>query len=509
MKDFYSVADVRNADGAAEHDYGIPSALLMENAAAHATARIMLRAPRGGSVVLLAGGGNNGGDAFASARQLLSEGRCVAVFKTAEDASYKNDAAMNLAILKRFEYVQIYDADKCQPAFIKAALDKADCIGDALLGTGSHGAPRGKIAELIELLSGYDNIISFDIPSGIDPESGGVFSPCVKASETITFLAPKTGMGLFPAAAMCGEIHIGSIGVPPRNILPAEPELSLWDEGGLPSLLPAIPQDIHKTARGALLIFSGSSEYRGAPLLCARGALRAGSGVVYLAVPDFIAPYASEKLPEAIVIALPTKAGNVMPQESAELFAAYMDKCGAAAIGPGCGREEGCGEIFGWFWKSWQKKLIIDADMLYFLALKKDSLKMRDNVLITPHSGEAANILGISPQEVDSSRMASVRSLAETAGTALLKGRRTLIASRGKTTVCASAAGAPSLAVPGSGDVLTGAAGALASAGLPLEQAALAAAVSHGAAGEKLFKKYGPRGSLASEIADELPYFLR
>ena len=145
--------------------------------------------------------------------------------------------------------------------------------------------------------------------------------------------------------------------------------------------------------------------------------------------------------------------------------------------------------------------------MLFFFAEGGKNLAPRRDALITPHGGEAARILQTTPDEVEASRLDSARRLAVMAGAALLKGRRTLIASEGP--VRAVCAGSPALAVPGSGDVLTGVAGAFMAAGMTPAEAACAAALAHGTAGERLFQKYGARGALAAEIADEIPYSLR
>ena len=129
------------------------------------------------------------------------------------------------------------------------------------------------------------------------------------------------------------------------------------------------------------------------------------------------------------------------------MIAEWMPRCGAAAIGPGMGRGEEAGELFSWFWNNWRAPLLIDADMLYFFARNLDELKERDNVLLTPHGGEAARILGVSAAEVGASREKSARALTRKAGQALLKGRNTLIASSsGELRMIA--AGSPALAVP-------------------------------------------------------------
>ena len=273
-------------------------------------------------------------------------------------------------------------------------------------------------------------------------------------------------------------------------------------------MLPPLSRSIHKTERGSLLICAGSAAYRGAPLLAALGALRAGAGLVYLAVPEFIASEISAALPEAVILPLPARGGAVAAEEAEAMIAEWMPRCGAAAIGPGVGRGDEAGELFSWFWNNWRAPLLIDADMLYFFARDFDKLEERVDVMLTPHGGEAARILGVSAAEVGASREKSARALTKKAGYALLKGRNTLIASlSGELRMIA--AGSPALAVPGSGDVLSGVAGALMASGLSIMDAATAAALAHGAAGERLEKKNGVRGTLAREIADEIPQLLR
>ncbi|MEG1913062.1 MAG: NAD(P)H-hydrate dehydratase [Cloacibacillus sp.] len=510
MENFYRPEDIRQADVTASLEYGVPSILLMENAARGAVCEAVKIAKDSDKFVLLAGCGNNGGDAFAAARLLAICGKEAVVIKTDGDEKYKNDAAVNLGLLRRFAMpsVKIFDSERLEDAKIAELYAGAGCVVDGLLGTGTRGAPRKEAARLIGLLKGRAGVLALDIPSGIDPVTGEVYQPCVRAEATVTFLAAKTGMALFPAAQMCGRIITAHIGVPKDKVLPDAPELRVYFPSDLRGMLPEMPQDVHKTRRGSLLIFSGSEKYKGAPLLVARGALRAGAGIVYLAVPDFIAPHAASELPEAIVVALPTtEDGKINAQEAIRLFGELSLVCTAAAAGPGCGRGAECGEIFSWLWNEWKKPLLLDADMLFFFAEDGRNLTPRRDALITPHGGEAARILQTTPDAVEASRLDSVRRMVVKAGAALLKGRRTLIASEGP--VRAVCAGSPALAVPGSGDVLTGVAGAFMAAGMAPAEAACAAALAHGTAGERLFQKYGARGALATEIADEIPYSLR
>lgn len=510
MQKYYFPADIRRADVVAAEECGVPSVVLMENAAKSAAREAELLADGvRGPFVVLAGVGNNGGDGFAAARHLLIGGADVVVLKCADDERYKNDAAVNLSILRRLksEKLRICDTPEMTDAEISALLDEAACVMDGLLGTGTTGAPRKEAARLLALLDGRQNVVALDIPSGIDPASGAVYEPCAKAAVTVTFLAPKFGMAFEPAKSVCGKVVTADIGVPPFALLPEEPALTLLTGGDMRSLMPQLPRDVHKTQRGNVLIIAGSAEYRGAPLLAARGALRAGAGLVFLAVPEFIAPYASERLPEAIVVPLAVKSGEILSRDAENVLSEIAPKCGSVVAGPGCGRSDGADELFVWLWHRCALPMLLDADMLWFFARHRAELPPRGDVLLTPHSAEAGRILGMSAAEVDSQRAECARKLTYKTGNALLKGRDTLVASGCGLKMIG--AGSPVLAVPGSGDTLSGIIGAFIASGMSVGDAAAAGALAHAKAGEALEAKRGVRGTLATEIADEIPSILR
>lgn len=512
MEKYYLPSDVRKADENAA-SYGLPTVVLMENAAkAAAHLAVEMAGGTNGRFVILAGRGNNGGDGFAAARHLLILGvSSVTILKTAPDEKYGGDAATNLAVLRAFAdpRVEILDTPNIYAdEDIYALICGASCVMDGLLGTGTHGAPRGEAARIIKLLEGTGHILALDIPSGIDPESGVVYDPCVKAEATATFLVPKLGMAFEPAADVCGKIVTADIGMIPDKILPSRAALNVLDKSDLQAMLPRISRDIHKTMRGNLMIFGGSFEYRGAPLLAARGALRAGGGLVFAAVPDFIAPYMAQTLPEVIPLPLPTKDGEIDGEAAFSVISEWLPKCTAVAAGPGCGRGAGAEYIFEKLWNECHLPMLLDADMLWFFAKHKDSLTPRDNVILTPHSAEAGRILGLGAGEVNATRAKSAAALAEKTGFALLKGQRTLIASRDNSMMMINA-GSPALAIPGSGDVLSGVVGAFIASGMAVDNAAAVGALAHAIAGEHLEERIGLRGSLAREIADEIPAVLR
>lgn len=283
-------------------------------------------------------------------------------------------------------------------------------------------------------------------------------------------------------------------------------KVSYYKRDKLKELLKPVPRDIHKGNRGGVLVVGGSWNYRGAPTLAALGALRAGAGLVVLAVPDFIADTASALLPEAVFVPLRTM-NNTIEMDSLELCVSEWGKrCDSAVFGPGLGRRVSIGLMTEWFWNNWNKPLLLDADALYFLSTTSYKLPLREDSVITPHSGEAAAILGVTPAEVNRARETFAQRLAQKAGVAVLKGMCTIVAKTGENRVIDE--GSPSLAVPGSGDVLSGAIGAFLASGITPFDAATAGALLHAAAGSDIEARQGTRGALAREIADALPFIL-
>lgn len=280
--------------------------------------------------------------------------------------------------------------------------------------------------------------------------------------------------------------------------------VSYYESENLATLLKPLPRDTHKGEKGGVLILGGSDSYRGAPVLAALGALRAGAGYVVLAVPDFMADAASVSVPEAVFAPLATSGGVIAEASVRRVLRQWENKCGCAVFGPGIGRDASLRGVTGLVWNEWNKPLLLDADALFFFASLKCELRARDNAVITPHSGEAGTILGLTAEEVNSSRLVSAQKLTDKAGVAVLKGMGTIVASKDEKRIIKE--GSPALAVPGSGDVMSGAAGAFLASGCAPVDAATAGALLHAVAGSRLEAKKGARGILAREIADELPF---
>lgn len=508
MMNYYDPEHIREADVLAVEKYGVPSLSLMENAGTNAAREVLKRYPDALSFLILAGPGNNGGDGFVAARAFLSKGLGVTVILSSDIDAYRGDAKISLDSLIRLKDQNCTIKCSCDLSDreLREASATADCMIDSLLGTGSKGAPRGEVERLIRLCKSNRAVVALDIPSGIDPMTGKIYDPCVKADLTVTFLAAKWGMCFSPAYEICGTVVTADIGISPDKVLADKESILSFVKEDIRQFLPVVQRDIHKGKRGGLLIVGGSVNYRGAPLLAGLGALRSGAGLVVLALPDFMIDSASLFLPEAILVPLKTKGDEILPGSAAEAVLAWEKRCGACVIGPGLGRSASSGSVIEWFWKNWNKPLLVDGDGLYFLS-GDNKPAYREDAALTPHSGEAALLLGITPEEVNMARMEAASSMLQIAGTVLLKGMDTVVCSKGKK-ITIIKDGSPSLSVPGSGDVLSGAAGAMMASGMPIRDALLVAASAHAAAGSLLEKKYGVRGTLAREIADALPFAL-
>ncbi len=506
---YFYPEDVRNADALAVQKYGIPSIQLMENAGTNAAREVLKKFPDALNLLILAGTGNNGGDGFTAARAFLGKGLRVTVILSTDIESYKGDAKTSLDSLIKLKDANctIKNSRNLSDRDLSVLFSDCDCIIDSLLGTGSKGAPRGEAERLIRLSENFGPIVAFDIPSGINLMNGEIYTPCIKAALTTTFLAAKRGMCLSPAYEMCGEVVVVDIGISQDKVLEDCKSIFSFEKDDISHYLPSIKRNIHKGKRGGVLIVGGSTNYRGAPLLAGLGALRSGAGLAILAIPDYMVDSAAILLPEAIFLPLRTIGDEIIPESAAETIIKWEGRCGACVIGPGLGRGASSEALIEWFWKKWKKPLLVDGDGLHFLPRKADKPDFRKDAVLTPHCGEAAAILGTTPEEVGRDRIAAAEAMTETAGTVLLKGMDSVVCSKEYIPTVIKG-GSPVLAIPGSGDVLSGSVGALIASGMKLHDALTVGAAAHAAAGTLLEKKYGLRGALAREIADALPFTL-
>ena len=500
----YTAAEMRRTDAAAIKGVGIPGAVLMERAGMAVAKHLLESFCEDHCFVILAGKGNNGGDGFVCARHLLEAGAGVRVLAAAPAAGYSGDARTNLKILGKLGL-------KVQHLPSAAALSAAlatDCVVvDAIFGTGFSGEPRGKAAEFIAAaaaarLDGAP-VVAIDIASGVDASTGEVAGTALPADATVTFHAPKVGHFVAPGSYLTGDLVLADIGIPEECGAPAGNYLPAVD--ALAAVIPLKMDYDHKFSTGRVLLAGGSTGLTGALCMSAGAALRAGAGVVSVAVPASLNPVFEQKLLE--VMSLPQEdagAGYLLEGSAGELAqsAAAFD---CVALGPGLGRYPESAALARRFALAFEQPLVLDADGLNAFAGKLASLKKRPApTVLTPHAGELARLLGIDAAAVAAHRLDHARAAARKAGVVVvLKGSATIITD-GRVTVL-NPTGNPGLATAGSGDVLTGTIAALLAKGLEPLVAAAAGVYLHGAAADLAADDSSQDNLVASDLIDYLP----
>ncbi len=494
---------MRAADEAAIRG-GVPSARLMENAATALAEELLALYPLWRRVVVVCGPGNNGGDGLAAARLLDARGLGVSVFTLQDPSLYRGDAAENASRARQAGLLLLPLSDEKVRRAFRRSLAEADGIVDALFGTGLSRGLEGLASRVVSAInSARRPVVSADLPSGLSAESGRLIGPCVSASLTVAFAAAKHCHAFPPARERCGRLVVRDIGISRKILDRQKSPLRLIEEEDVRSLLPARPAGSHKADFGRLGIIAGSRGKAGAAVLAARGALRAGAGLVTVFCPASIETVIVTALPEAMTRGLPDREGALDRRGARELLEALRGLDGAVA-GPGLGTAPDTVALLRQLLKS-RLPLVCDADALNAFAGNPRAFWRRAPTVLTPHPGEAARLLDCLSQDVQTDRLAAATSLArKSRSVVLLKGYGSLTATpQGRVTV--NPTGTPLMATAGAGDVLAGAIGALLACGLQAEAATTAAAYLHGAAGERLARTLGDAGLLAAELADALP----
>jgi hydroxyethylthiazole kinase-like uncharacterized protein yjeF len=471
---------------------GTPGIALMEKAG-RAVADAASRYPHGVPLVIVAGPGNNGGDGFVAARVLAERGYSVRVLLAGEAARLKGDAA---------EAARRWNGP-IAPAS-PAALGGAGLIIDALFGAGLDRPIEGELRALVEAMNASGApVIAVDLPSGINGATGAIMGAAVEASETVTFFRRKVGHLLMPGRRHCGRVAVAAIGIPSEVLTEVKPRTFVNAPALWAKRFPRPQLDGHKYARGHAVVVSGDLAHTGAARLAARGALRAGAGLVTVASPR-----------EALVVnAAANLAVMVRPVDGpAELERLLADRrLNAVVLGPG----RGVGEPVLMETKvvlAGERAVVLDADALtsfsecpqaLFEAIRERS--ERAPTVLTPHEGEFARLFKHLPEvTAQPSKLERARAAAKVSGaTVLLKGPDTVVAAAdGRAAIAENAP--PELATAGSGDVLAGFVAALLAQGMPGFEAACAAVWLHGECGAEA----GP-GLIAEDLPEAVPKVYR
>jgi ADP-dependent NAD(P)H-hydrate dehydratase / NAD(P)H-hydrate epimerase len=496
MEPLPTADEMRATDAWAIEQRGVPSLDLMERAGV-GLAHVVARNAPAGRIAIVCGKGNNGGDGLVAARILRQAGRNVQVLAVWPVETLRGDAAAQLERLP---------GDAPVP-FEAGRLDGAHAVVDALLGTGSTGAPRDPAGAVIEAINATSaRVIAADVPSGVNASTGEVEGAAIRAVATATFHRAKPGLWIHPGKAHAGTVEVIDIGIPPGA--PAEPDIGLIAAGVLAEMPRRTPEST-KFSSGNVFVIGGSTGLTGAPTMAAMAAMRAGAGYVTVGAPASLEATFSVRLLEAMLAGLPEQ-GGALTAEAVDPAVKAIRRADAVVLGPGLGRSEGAQAFARAMYERVDVPLVVDADGLNALAgIFRDELPQRRSpTVLTPHAGELGRLLGRKSAEIGAERLAHARAAAAHAqAIVVLKGDDTLVGEPAGL-VAISPGGAPGLATAGTGDVLSGVLGAMLAKGLEPHHAACAAVHAHLRAGRLAAEPHGPDAVVASDVIARLPQAL-
>src|SRR4051795_3325275 len=375
LEPLYAAQEMRDTDRWAIEDRGIPGMELMERAGA-AVAREVDPLRPDGPVAVVCGKGNNGGDGFVIGRLLREAGRDVRVLLAGDADGIKGDAAEALRRL----------GSDPEP-FVPESLQSAVVAVDALLGTGTTGAPRGAVGEAVEALARTQApVVAVDVPSGVDASTGEVEGAAVRADLTVTFHGHKAGLWINPGKGYAGEVRVADIGIPPGAGV--EHDVGLITD----AVLVDVPRRLApatKFTSGHVLVCGGSTGLTGAPCMASEAAMRAGAGYVTACVPASLNAIFEVKLTEVMTRPLPDRDGGLLPDGADTVLEEAERRGGALVLGPGAGREPATVSLLRDVAARASVALVLDADGLNAHAGELERLAGREApTVLPPHDGE-------------------------------------------------------------------------------------------------------------------------
>ena len=500
---------MREVDRAAIEELGIPSLVLMENAAIGVVEALGKVFGEAESAAVFCGPGNNGGDGLAVARHLSVRGWEVRIFLVTGGRELSTDAQVQLGICRKAELpvLELPTADRLGAAL--EAASECDLVVDALFGTGLTRPLEGLFAQVVDAINALPMpCVAVDLPSGLSASEAQPIGLHVKADLTVTFAAPKVAHVFPPAADAVGEMVVTDLGIPPRLVEDVEEEagdLHLLMGEELADLLPEREPGSHKGDYGHALIVAGSPGKAGAAILAARAAVRAGAGLVTAAVPEPILQTVDLGSIESMTLGLPAGASGHLLDEAAGIVLDAAEGKAVLALGPGLGQEPATVASIRRIALDCPLPLVLDADGLNAFAGRAGDLAARRvETVLTPHPGELGRLLGVSTVQIQEDRVAAARGAAEETGAiVVLKGHLTLVASG--TAVFVNPTGNPGMATGGSGDVLTGLIAGLIAQGLDALDATVLAVYLHGLAGDLAAGRVGETALAAGDLIEMLP----
>lgn len=482
----YSAAQTREIDRTIIEDHHISGSELMSRAAAAALDILIKTWPQTKHITVVCGAGNNGGDGYDLAHLAINQGFHVELIELGNPEKMSAEAA---------NARQGFLSTGRQPQRFNNHIADTDIIVDAIFGTGLDRQVSGDYAKAIAAINAKtkSHILSIDIASGLNADSGKIMGVAVKADVTVSFLGLNRGLFTGDGPTVSGCIYFSDLDAPDGvyEAVPTTTRLAQFQH--YQSLLIPRSRSAHKGNFGHLLVVGGNQGMSGAARICAEAGARTGAGLISIATHPEHANWLNIDRPELMVKAI----------VSADDLIASLEKASVISFGPGLGQNAWAETIFNTLINT-DKPMVIDADALNLLSQRPIN---KPNWILTPHPGEAARLLGISSSDIETDRFKAVKQIQQKyGGIVVLKGAGTLICD-GKTTLV-STAGNPGMASGGMGDALTGIIGGLLAQKLSLFDAASLGVILHGMAADRAAKENGERGLLALDLLPHLRHLL-
>ncbi len=502
-----TVEEMREMDKKAINKFGIKEILLMENAGESVYYLIREKIGiEGKKFLFFCGSGNNGGDGLVAARKIASSGGKVLVITFSPFTKFRGSSALNYKIAKK-SGIHI---EKLKSIYrIESLINDFDVIVDAIFGTGLNRKVEGIYKEVINSINAYKDkkpVISVDIPSGVNGNTGEIMNCAIESDFTVTFGLPKLGNLLYPGAGMTKKLYVSHISFPELIY----EDRRIKTEINEPIEIPERKEDSHKGNFGDVLFIAGSNNYYGAPFLAAYSFLKAGGGYSRLASVKNVIESVSTRGSEIVFHPLEETPEGSISSKNFERLIEISDKVDFIVVGPGLSINEDTKNLLLRLLEKINKPILIDGDGLTMIKDNLEILKRRNrNTILTPHMGEMARLTGLDIDTIKNNKIEVLRKFtAENNSIVVLKGKGSLIGiPDGR--IYINRTGNSGMAVAGSGDVLTGCIAAMHGLGFDIEKSVRMGVFLHGYAGDICAERIGKDGMLPTDLMNFLPVAMK
>jgi len=513
--------EIRDIDKWAIEKLGISEIILMENAGRSVVQNILADCGKIKNVCVFCGKGANGGDGFVISRTLFVKGINVQIVLLCKKSEVKGSSKINLDLAEK---LGIKITEVSGKTDLPDYINKCDILVDAIFGVGFSGKIKKPVDDIIEAINalrkkGSAIVVSVDVPSGLDCDTGAIGGTCIGADITVTFTYSKKGLMLSPGSGYVGKLVVSDIGIPIKgkteNQIRTESIPNALTLDLIAGIIPRREQSAHKGDCGKVFVLAGSAGMTGAAIMTCKAALRVGAGIVQLGIPESLALHVDPQLPEMITVGLPETKNKSLSLKAISKIIDLCAKSDVIAIGPGISQDPDTKKLISELLPALaklrgSKKIILDADGLNAISDNTDVLNsLKTDIIVTPHPGEMSRISNKTVTDIQQDRINIAKEFSVKYGIFVaLKGNQTVLAKPdGKYFI--NLTGNPGMASAGMGDVLTGAIAGFAAQNMNLFDAAMAGIYVHGMSGDVVASIKGQHGLIASDVIDAMPFVIK